>query len=129
MPTAPAARRLLFSTVAAAASAGATGCLHVVRDRPAVPSSAVPCVPDVCGSDHLGPAAPLPPSRDTWAPPPATVPAPLAPAPAPPPPAVERYEPLPPAAPPDAGDADTAPPPPAPLLAPAGFTRIAAPPR
>ena len=124
--TTAAARPLLAA--AAAAGFGVTGCLHVVRDRPAVPSAQTPCVAHACGAacdTHGGGWSEAP----TYAPPapapapPAFTPLPAMPAPLSAPP-VERYSPGPPA---DAGsyDGDIAPPPP--LVAPAGYTRLAAP--
>lgn len=128
MPAAPVARRLLLAT-AASAGLGATGCLHVVRDRPALPSVHTPCVPNACGAaceTHGTYAAPAPyggevidqgrPVYESYAP----APPPAAPLPMPAP-AVEIERPT------EDRGADELPPPPAPLVTPAGFTRIAAP--
>ena len=139
MPTTSAARRLLFAA-AASAGVGATGCLHVVRDRPAVPSAHTPCVAHACGTacdthdwtgepaphaaptidygadSHKVPPAPAPPAYRPAVPDRDAAPMPAPPTLAPPPSLMER----------DAGR-DLSPPPPAPLLTPAGYTRIATP--
>ena len=141
MPTRPAARRL-FLAAAASAGVGVTGCLHVVRDRPAVPSAHTPCVAHACGTacethgrgggvvpyaapvigyggeaDRVPPApAPAPPAYRPALPYRDAAPMPAPPTLAPPPALIDG----------DAGG-DLSPPPPAPLLTPAGYTRIALP--